>query len=121
MDKRTENELKIGVSVGNAFNMDSAFCDLETGFAYYSLGSLRHGSNSQGVNYGSKFKNEGICGICLNMIKGTLSFSLNGLFLGIAYTDNKLKQGPVYAAVALLHHAGFTLNSGLPIPQCFLK
>jgi len=42
-------------------------------------------------------------GICLNMNKGTLSFALDGEFLGTAYTSDKLKVGPIYPAVALLH------------------
>jgi hypothetical protein len=48
MNPETENELKIGVSLNNTFVMNTAFCDTEIGFAYYGLGSLRHGDNSNG-------------------------------------------------------------------------
>lgn len=37
-DERTENELKIGISVKKDFNYNSAFCDFEYGYAYYGLG-----------------------------------------------------------------------------------
>lgn len=38
IDSRTENELKIGVAVNNVFNFDSAFCDYDFGFGYYTVG-----------------------------------------------------------------------------------
>jgi hypothetical protein len=38
IDERTENEMKIGISTSNVFNSDSAFCDYEFGWAYYTLG-----------------------------------------------------------------------------------
>ena len=78
MDKRTENEMKIGVAASLNFDINTAFCDQVFGFAYYTTGSLRIGSNSKGDAYGKKFKNEGVLGCCLNMNKGTLSFSYNG-------------------------------------------
>ena len=53
------------------------------------------------------------------MDKGTLSFSLNGEDFGEAYTDNELKKGPLYAAVALLHCSGCTLKGELPIPSIY--
>ena len=34
-DSRTENELKIGVSLSRDFDMNSAFCDHPFGYAYY--------------------------------------------------------------------------------------
>ena len=39
----------------------------------------------------------------LDMNKGTLSFSLNSTFLGVAFEDDELKKGPLWPAVALLH------------------
>jgi hypothetical protein len=36
-DNRTENELKIGVSVGSEFDFNSAFCDHPIGYAYYGI------------------------------------------------------------------------------------
>ena len=53
------------------------------------------------------------------MIKGTLSFSLNGELMGTPYNDVKLKKGPIYPAVSLLHCAGCKLITGKPIPAIF--
>lgn len=93
--------------------MNSSFSDYTFGFAFYGLGQLRHSSNSLGTAYGKAFKKKGILGICLDMDKGTLSFALDGEFMGIAFEDEQLKSGPVYPAISLLHIAGCTLVSGL--------
>jgi hypothetical protein len=103
------------------FEPNSAFCDFEFGYAYYGLGQLRHGSNANGNAYGKKFKKEGVLGVCLNMVKGTLSFSLDGAYFGVAFQNEQFKKGPIWPAVALLHSAGCRLVSGKPVPQYFLK
>ncbi|CAD8093887.1 unnamed protein product [Paramecium primaurelia] len=120
-DEKTENELKIGVSTCRDFNYNTAFCDFEFGWAYYGLAQLRHNSNATGPSFGKRFKKEGILGVCLNMNNGTLKFSLNGEIMGTAYTDEKLKQGPIYPAVSLLHCAGCKLITGKPVPAIFLN
>ena len=53
------------------------------------------------------------------MNKGSLSFSLNGKFMGVAYQTNNLKKGPVYPAVALSNQAGFKTVNNKPIPELF--
>lgn len=55
------------------------------------------------------------------MNAGTLSFALNGKFLGIAFNDIKLKQGPIYPAVAMLHDAGCTITYKPSISNIFPK
>jgi hypothetical protein len=47
---------------------------------------------------------------------GTLSFSLDGEFMGVAFEDKLLTKGPIWAAVSLLHIGGLTLVSGLEPP-----
>ena len=47
---------------------------------------------------------------------GTLSFSLDGEYMGVAFEDKQLTKGPIWAAVSLLHIGGLTLNSGLDPP-----
>ncbi len=83
------------------------------------MGQLRHGSNASGAPYGKKFKKEGVLGVCLNMNTGVLAFSLNGEYMGVAYKDEKLKKGPIYPAVALLHCAGCKIRSELQVPSYF--
>lgn len=53
------------------------------------------------------------------MNNGTLSFALDGEFMGVAFEDPSLKRGPIYAAISLLHIAGCTLVSGLEKPHYF--
>ena len=120
-DSRTENELKIGVTCKKVFNYNSAFADYDFGFSYYGLGQLRHGSNASGAPYGKRFKKEGVLGCFLNMDKGTLSFALDGEYFGVAFTSEKLKKGPIYASVSLLHCAALKLVTGKPAPEYFFK
>ena len=47
---------------------------------------------------------------------GTISFALDGEFMGVAFEDPKLTKGPIWAAVSLLHIGGLTLISGLEAP-----
>jgi len=55
------------------------------------------------------------------MNKGTLSFALNGEYWGVAYGPTEpLKKGPIFVAVALLHMAGCTLETGKPAPSYFV-
>ena len=86
-DARTEHELKIGVTAQKTFNVNQSFSDYEFGFAFYGLGQLRHSNNSQGMPYGKFFKKKGVLGVLLNMDLGTLSFALDGEFLGVAFQD----------------------------------
>ena len=37
------------------------------------------------------------------MNRGSLSFSLNNILLGIAFEDEELKKGPIWPAIGLLH------------------
>jgi len=46
------------------------------------------------------------------MERGTLSFSLDGEYMGVAFEDEELKIGPIYPAIALLHQGGCTLITG---------
>jgi hypothetical protein len=58
-----------------------------------------------------------VLGILLNMDIGTLSFALDGEFMGVAFEDKILTKGPIWAAVSLLHVGGLTLISGLEPPS----
>ena len=120
-DARTEHELKIGVSKSKQCDQRTAFCDYEFGWAFFGVGKLRHHSNANGSSYGKVFKRQGVLGVYLNMNKGTLSFAIDGQYFGVAFEDEKLKSGPIYPAVSILHNAGCTLVSGRPPPFYFFE
>ena len=77
---------------------------------------MRHSNNSLGEPYGKFFKKKGILGVLLNMDIGTLSFALDGEFMGVAFEDKILTKGPIWAAISLLHIGGLTLISGIEPP-----
>jgi hypothetical protein len=120
-DSRTDHELKIGVSKSKECDQRTAFCDYEFGWAFFGVGQLRHHSNAQGARYGRVFKRQGVLGIFLNMNKGTLSFAIDGAYYGVAFEDEKLKSGPIFPAVSLLHNAGCILVTGKPPPFYFFE
>ena len=39
--------------------------------------------------------------------------------MGIAYTAEALKKGPIFAAASLLHCAGCKIDSSKPVPSYF--
>jgi len=53
------------------------------------------------------------------MNEGTLEFALDGEYFGVAFKDSKLKEGPIWPCVSLLHQGGCTLVSGLEKPSYF--
>jgi E3 ubiquitin-protein ligase NRDP1 len=55
------------------------------------------------------------------MNKGTLAFALDGQYFGIAFEDERLKQGPLYPAVSILHNAGCILSTGRAPPAYFFE
>ena len=119
-DARTENELKIGVTKNRNIDLKTSFSDYSSGWAYYATGQLRHCNTAVGPKYGRGFKKQGTLGVYLDMEKGTLAFSLDGEFMGVAFEDEELKKGPIYPAVALLHQGGCTLVTGRKPPTFFI-
>ena len=59
-------------------DIQMSFSDIETGWAFFGIGQLRHNSNSSGEKYGKNFKRFGVLGVFVNMNKGTLSFAIDG-------------------------------------------
>ena len=99
--------------------MKTSFSNYSTGWAYYGIGQLRHCDGANGPKFGKNFKRSGCLGALLDMNKGTVSFALDGEYLGVAFEDEELKKGPIYPAIALLHIAGCTLVTGKPAPAIF--
>lgn len=119
-DARTENDFKVGVVKNREIDLKTAFSDYSTGWAYYTTGQLRHCNAAVGPKYGKGFKKQGCLGIYLDMEKGTLSFALDGEYMGIAFEDEELKKGPIYPAIAILHLGGCTLVTGRKPPSSFI-
>ena len=59
-------------------------------------------------------------GVFLDMNAGTLSFTINNIDYGVAFTNNALKKGPLYPAISLLKAGGCTIKK-LPIPHQYRK
>lgn len=88
-DSRTENELKVGVTKSRSFDLKTAFSDYNFGYAFYTIGQLRHCDGTNGLSFGGKtMKKEGILGVLLDMTRGTLSFSMNNHLMGVAFEDD---------------------------------
>mmetsp|Transcript_5416 Transcript_5416/g.5546 ORF Transcript_5416/g.5546 Transcript_5416/m.5546 type:complete len:469 (+) Transcript_5416:10-1416(+) len=120
-DRRTENELKIGVTRNINFNYDTSFSDYSFGWAFYGIGQLRHNNNATGEGYGKKFKKHGVLGVFLDMNRGILSFALDGEYFGISFQSKELQTGPIWPAISLLHIAGCSLQVGIPSPPYFFS
>lgn len=111
--------MKIGVTKNRDFDLKTAFSDYQFGWAFYGLGQLRHCDAANGPKFGKNFKKQGVLGVFLDMNRGTLSFSIDGEWQGVAFDDEELKKGPIYPAVALLHIAGCTLVTDKVAPPIF--
>jgi hypothetical protein len=74
--------LKIGVSLRKDMDLNKAFSDYESGFAFLTTGYLRRGNDRQGTVFGRPCGPNDIIGCCLNLSKGTLSYSINGVYQG---------------------------------------
>jgi len=102
-------------------NVQCSFSDLETGWAFFGIGQVRHNSNMHGKKYGKPFKRQGVLGVFLNMNKGTLSFAIDGQYQGVAFEDEKLKVGPLFPAISMIHDAGCILVTGRSPPSYFFE
>ena len=65
--------------------MNTSFSDFKHGYSFFGQGSLRNASSKSGIKYGKPFKNEGVIGVFLDMTHGTLSFSMDGEYFGVAF------------------------------------
>ena len=99
MDHDNTSYAKIGITTQKKPDFDGSFCDKSNGFSFYTYGKLRNAG--VGSDYGIKVKNDVIIGVCLNMINGTLWFSVNSQRYGIAQESHHLKYPPIWPSVAL--------------------
>lgn len=102
--KNPSFHFKIGVTSTLDFDPDqAAFCDLETGFAFYSIGQTRNGSHVSGLLYGERLplSKELVVEMEVNMGEGKLNFWVDGKNLGSAFEELELTHGPIYPAIAI--------------------
>jgi hypothetical protein len=62
------SNFKIGVSTSREV-LDAAFSDYCEGWAYYSNGSLRNGSKTEGSQYGESFTTDDIIGTFVDLVE----------------------------------------------------
>jgi SPRY domain len=116
LDNTTENEMKVGVTAGISFSHATSFSDYKEGMGYFGAGEIRNANNVVGSLYGTPFRNQGVIGVLLDILKGELSFYMNGKYLGIAFKSSMLMKCPIWPAISMLHHTSCTLVTGLVAP-----
>ena len=53
--------------------LDTAFSDSDSGWAYYSGGSLRNGSKTEGPAYGEAYKANDVIGVYIDLVSVSLN------------------------------------------------
>ncbi|TNV76303.1 hypothetical protein FGO68_gene7058 [Halteria grandinella] len=104
--------MKVGIA-RKGVSTEHAFSDGANGWAIYN-GELRHNSNSTGDKYGKSFYTGDIVGVYLDMIEGTLAFSRNGVYWGVAFTSEEFKKGVFYPAVAPIYQNDTVITMNPP-------
>jgi hypothetical protein len=66
---------------------NKAFSDFPEGYAYFSTGQLRKGSNTTGTAFGSGFGSGDTIKVQFNSREGTLKFAKNDDTLKVAFTE----------------------------------
>lgn len=97
------NYFKIGIiKQSEISNVKKAFSDLKDGYAYYSAGKLRNGSNKDGADFKKGYGPGDTVKVKFEPKEGKLWFGLNDLPLEVAFTSAELKKGGYVAAVGAL-------------------
>jgi hypothetical protein len=102
--KNSNFHIKVGVTTTIDFDLNNvAFSDLETGFAFYTLGQTRNESLNSGILFGEKIDLKGECTIDMevNMGEGKINFWVNGKSFGTAFEEKILSESRLYPAIAV--------------------
>lgn len=83
-------------------NVKKAFSDLKDGYAYYSTGKLRNGSNKDGADFKKGYGPGDVVKVRFEPKEGRLSFAVNDEPLEEAFNSAELKKGAYVAAVGAL-------------------
>lgn len=95
-------EIKVGLTIENTLDIDCGFSDRDTGWSYYLFdgGLKRHSSNLKGDPYGEGYEIGQDLGVYVDMMEGTLAFSVDGRYYGPCFTGLNTEH-TYYAAVAM--------------------
>jgi hypothetical protein len=98
----SELHVKVGITTEQNMQVQYGFSDKETGWSYYlnGKGYTRHRSYSGGRNYGNGYKVNQTIGVYVDLLAGTLAFSVDGQYLGLCF-DGLICDRPYYAAVGM--------------------
>lgn len=107
---------KIGIMIKkDNLPCDIAFSDEKDGYAFYSLGELRNGTNQHTKEYGRPFGNEDVVGVYFDTRKGYLAYFLNREFQGPAFMSMDFKTNTfIPAAACLIEDEAFCIEEVYP-------
>lgn len=83
-------------------NVKKAFSDIKDGYAYYSTGKIRNGSNKDGTDLKKGYGPGDIVKVKFEPKLGRLSFGVNDEPLEETFNSPELKKGGYVAAVGAL-------------------
>lgn len=103
---------KIGVLKHTEINnVKRAFSDIKDGYAYYSTGKLRNGSNKDGIDFKKGYGPGDVVKVRFNPNEGKLYFAVNEEDMQEAFTSEDFKKGGFVAAVgALMEDSRYSLT-----------
>ena len=87
----------------------------KAGWAFYACSPGYKYHNASATEYGRMFNTGDVIGVHMNQTEGTLSFSINGDDLGVAFTDLPADE-PLYPAVSLCQNTDAVKFSGFQLP-----
>jgi len=97
------NYFKVGIIKHSEIpNVKKAFSDLKDGYAYYSAGKLRNGSNKDGADFKKGYGPGDTVKVKFEPKEGKLWFGLNDLPLEVGFSSAEFKKGGYVAAVGAL-------------------
>lgn len=105
--------IKIGVS--ELCEEDTCFSDYSSGYAFYTLGQLRHRNDSMGVKYGVTCITGTVIGVLFD--RNQLAFFINRNYFGVAFRD--LNHAYLVPAIAMQPDSQVVVRYGMGIPHTY--
>lgn len=102
------NQVKVGITSELNADQDYCFSDKKTGWAYYLRdNALRNDSNQTGESYGAGCSIGQTLRVYVDLLTGTLAFSVDDVYYGPAFSDLRVDQ-PYYFAVAMRNFSQYS-------------